>query len=337
MTQEERIKYVDEIERINGLTLEHIYNMNPVNLWKLTDQFSEPLVRLILTKATTNEEQSEMIRSLKADFLEACEEIANPTHSTGVRFFPPEYFSDLEYDIDCNRIITLDGSKPAPKHASLTITPVSGSIPSTQDDKNKLIAELKAECELLRQQVKELQNNKLDSITEEEFNEIFPLDDNIQTRCNTQPPTYNVQPKSEIVIPKSQRQDEGASAESKEELLARVESLENDLQAFNTQDKKGHKSPLLTVKQMAIFLKAILLSHNSLTSKVKALAPLLQMFGGWTEHTAEKALGYKISQEECEKLAGHFYNAPKIANIIKAFPQAWEEERKKRLNNNFLR
>lgn len=244
MTKKERIKYADEIERIEGLTPEHIYNMNPVNLWKLTDQFSESLVRLILTKATTNEKQLEMIRSLKADYLEACEEIANPTHSTGVRFFPPEYFSDLEYDIDCNRIITLDGSKPAPKPASLTITPVSGSIPSTQDDKNKLIAELraklgqtkqhvkelKAELEQTKQNVKELKDNKLDSITQEEFDEIFnDWDDNRQTKGNSQ----NTSLSSTDIVENLQQQLKDANK--------RIEELKIELQA---KDEEGIEEKL---------------------------------------------------------------------------------------------
>lgn len=122
----------------------------------------------------------------------------------------------------------------------------------------------------------------------------------------------------------------------KEVMYNTIESLNNDLQAFKIKDKKGKELPLLTAKQVAIFLKAILLEHNSLTNNVKNLAPLLQQFGGgWASTTAENALGYEVTQEECNKLAAIFADyAPKIGNIIRAYPDKYKEVKGKKLQNN---
>lgn len=66
------------------------------------------------------------------------------------------------------------------------------------------------------------------------------------------------------------------------------------------------------------------------------MAPLLQQFGGgWASTTAENALGYEVTQEECNKLAAIFDDyAPKIGNIIRAYPDKYKEVKGKKLQNN---
>lgn len=114
-----------------------------------------------------------------------------------------------------------------------------------------------------------------------------------------------------------------------------IESLRNDLLAFKTMGKRGKASPMLTSKQMAIFLKAILLKHRSLTNNVKSLAPLLQKFGGWTTDTATNALGYKVKQEECDELAKAFSPyAPSISKIITDFPKEYDKIKVQKLSAN---
>lgn len=194
MTQEQHTKYADEIGRINRMTVEDIINMKPVNLWKLTDCFCEPLVRFILAKFQTLDMQVKLVEDLIKKYKSAYEEIVGSGKSS-----IPIYLTDLEYDIESKLLITEDGSKPAPQHACLIITPMTGSadISSTQDDKDKLIAELRIELEQMKQHVKELQDSKLDSITQEEFDEIFSdWDDNSQTKGNSQ---LTSQPSTDIV------------------------------------------------------------------------------------------------------------------------------------------
>ena len=107
---------------------------------------------------------------------------------------------------------------------------------------------------------------------------------------------------------------------------------------FKTRDKKNGELPLFTAKQIAIFIKAILLEHNSLTNNVKMLAPLVQRFSGFAGTTAENALGHKVTQEECDKLAKVFDEfAPKIGNIIKGYPEKYEKLKGKKLKENLTK
>ena len=176
MTKKERIKYADEIERIEGLSLELFFKMSCSTIGRLTSDFFEPLVRLIFAKTSDPDQQRDLLNCMENAYEEYGMYTAYPGYDE------PEVFLDnFRFEIDCGRIITLDGSKPAPKHASLTITPVTGSIPFTQNDKDILIATLRAELEQMKQKVKELQDSKLDAINEEELDVIFPLDDSRPT------------------------------------------------------------------------------------------------------------------------------------------------------------
>ena len=124
--------------------------------------------------------------------------------------------------------------------------------------------------------------------------------------------------------------------EPTEEELKTIESLKNDLMAFKTRDKKGKENPLFTAKQIAIFLKAILLEHNSLTNNAKNLAPLVQRFGGgFAPSTAENALGYEVTQKECDDMEKIFRDyAPTIGHIIKDYPKKFKEVKDRKLQNN---
>jgi len=124
--------------------------------------------------------------------------------------------------------------------------------------------------------------------------------------------------------------------EPTEEEMKTIESLKNDLLAFKTRDKKGKDIPLFTAKQIAIFLKAILLDHNSLTNNVKFLTPLVQRFGGgFAPSTAENSLGYEVTQEECDEMERIFQDyAPAIGHIIKDYPKKFKEIKEKKLQSN---
>ena len=125
------------------------------------------------------------------------------------------------------------------------------------------------------------------------------------------------------------------SIEENRQLREYIESLENGIEAFKERENNGKEKLSFTVKEVAIFLKAILLEHNSLTNNTKSLSPLLQRFGGWTENTSKNALGYKVTQAECDKLGSTFdMYAPVIANMIKSFPEKYKEEKENRLQNN---
>ena len=167
MTRKERIKYADEIERIEGMTIEHFQNMSFTNLWRLTLEFMEPFVRLILTKAPTNKEQLTLWQSLKSKHDAAYKTFVAPGED-----FTPEYFDDLEYDMECNRLITIEGSI-APGHPVKSKATSAGGKNDSNDKKSKehedLKAEnisLRAEKEVLEKRVAEIEANHESMIVE---------------------------------------------------------------------------------------------------------------------------------------------------------------------------
>ena len=114
-----------------------------------------------------------------------------------------------------------------------------------------------------------------------------------------------------------------------------IKSLKNDLDAFKVREKDGREVVMFSAKQMAIIVKAVLLNHKSLTNNAKNLAPLLQRFGGWKEKYAISALGYAVTQKECDELEEIFKPfAPAIGSIIKQYPTIFAEEKKAKLENN---
>lgn len=132
------------------------------------------------------------------------------------------------------------------------------------------------------------------------------------------------------------REELAKAISDKEAMVGTIDSLKNDLLAFKTRDKKGKDIPLFTAKQVSIILKALFLENNSLTNNAKNLAPLVQRFGGgWAPTTAENALGYEVTQDECDEIAKVFNDfAPKISIIIKAYPENFKKIKGNKLQNN---
>lgn len=156
MTQEERIKYKDNIERINNMTLGMIYKMSTYNLCRLTDDFADPLVRMIFAKTVNIDEQRKLVKFLESAFIE-CGFFINDNET---------YFDDLSYEIDCNRIITEDGTARPPvmvtvppsstKEASTNIeTPPFETTKKELEDENKRLSEKNKELEEENEQLKE--------------------------------------------------------------------------------------------------------------------------------------------------------------------------------------
>ena len=110
MTQKERVKYADEIERIEGLSLETIYKFKTDNLWRLTDNFAEPLVRMIFAKAETKDKQQELVDYLKLAYKNGWDFLKYPSLPPDM----PNYLDDFSFEIDCGRIVTEDGYAPSP-------------------------------------------------------------------------------------------------------------------------------------------------------------------------------------------------------------------------------
>lgn len=107
--------------------------------------------------------------------------------------------------------------------------------------------------------------------------------------------------------------------------------LKNDLEAFKTQNGKNR----MTASQAAIFLLTVCHNLGKLPNDKKKLTPILERVWNFTETTASRALGSKPSQDVADKTASIFESvSPKLARLIKEFPQTFEAIRLSKLKAN---
>ena len=107
--------------------------------------------------------------------------------------------------------------------------------------------------------------------------------------------------------------------------------LKNDLEAFKTQNGKNR----MTASQAAMFLLTVCHNLGKLPNDKKKLTPILERVWNFTEATASRALGSKPSQDVADETASIFESvSPKLARLIKEFPQTFEAIRLSKLKAN---
>lgn len=110
-----------------------------------------------------------------------------------------------------------------------------------------------------------------------------------------------------------------------------IARLQNDLEAFKTKDDKVK----MTASQAAIFVQTVCHHLGGLPNDKKKLAPILESCWGYSHLTAEKALGGEARQEVANKTALKFEEtSPKLARLIKEFPNEFDKLRKEKLKAN---
>lgn len=127
---------------------------------------------------------------------------------------------------------------------------------------------------------------------------------------------------------------QGVAAVNQDEvdkLKASIARLENDLEAFNTQDGKNR----MTASQAAIFILTVCHHLGGLPNDKKALSPILQWGWGFSESTSERALGAEAQQSVADKTAQFLESfSPKLGRLIREFPGTFNELRKQKLKDN---
>lgn len=135
-------------------------------------------------------------------------------------------------------------------------------------------------------------------------------------------------------IKELEEENKRLSEENKErinQLKAEIDNLNNSLEAFKTQDGKNR----MTARQAALFIQTVCHNLGGLPNDKKTLSPILQWGWGFTEHTSQRALGGKAEKSETEKLAQLFDDiSPKLARLIREFPETFNQIKKKKLKDN---
>lgn len=149
----------------------------------------------------------------------------------------------------------------------------------------------------------------------------------LQARIAELEAQLNVQ-KQNISDKRKQKLTEEEKQLEKEQEITR---LKNDLEAFKTQNGKNR----MTASQAAILLLTVCHNLGKLPNDKKKLTPVLEQGWGFTETTASRALGSKPSQDVADETASIFESvSPKLARLIKEFPQTFETIRLSKLKAN---
>lgn len=99
-------------KKIARIDLNSIYNTSPKALKELTNDYSEPLVRLLMMKAKTIGDQKGLLKYIKKAYAiwQKKTKILWSEHPAAGGY--PEYFDTMEANIDSDRYITTSGSVP---------------------------------------------------------------------------------------------------------------------------------------------------------------------------------------------------------------------------------
>ena len=289
-------------ERIASMPLSRIMDMSPGNLAILTDKFCEELVREIVVKSDTSEGQLRIIKLIEETY-----NLLDGFPPSGL----PEYLRTMEFGAECGQVITKTTNAKS-KGAEASVKSKNTSAETSQ---------LKARIEELEKGMEALQK------------------DNEKLR-KSQKSMWKVSGETLLIgadVEDTEKKNEelrGANAGSTEEsaeLRARIEELENDLDALIARDKKS----MMTASQAAIFLLTVCHNLGGIPNDKKKLSPILQRGWGFSEATAERALGAKATKEAAERVAALFRDiSPKLERLINEFPDEFDRIKNQKLRDN---
>lgn len=178
---------------------------------------------------------------------------------------------------------------------------------------------LKNEYERLRADFEKYKNDM--SVTEEEFDEIFPPNDNQQQK--EEPANTDILELRKQI----------------EEQKAEIRRLRDDNENL-TIAVEGYKSQGrgMTAPDAAMLTTAVCISLNQLPANGReSLWPILSSCWGFSENTSKDALRRAVKEVKANKMASKFTTLqliPRIANQLKELPQKLKEIRDERLIKN---
>ena len=165
------------LDRIKNLSVSIIENMSSDAMAMITDGFDESLVRNVLYVGKTNREQRKIIRCIK-DNYKSCKKATDMFW--GTLAYPetyPDFILELQMDIECGMVVTVEGSVSEPQSEPFVMPPVLGeslrrlkglsetvaedntpNLRAIIEEKDKRIEELEAEVEELKQKKEEGKN-----------------------------------------------------------------------------------------------------------------------------------------------------------------------------------
>jgi len=158
------------LDRIRNLSVSIIENMSSDAMAMITDSFDESLVRNVLYVGKTNHEQRKIIKCIKDNYKCWKKETDMFWGKLPQLEVYPDFILELQMDIECGMVVTVEGSVSEPQSEPFVMPPVLGeslrrlkglsetvadnntpNLRAIIKEKGKRIAELEAEVEELKQ------------------------------------------------------------------------------------------------------------------------------------------------------------------------------------------
>lgn len=158
------------LERIKKLNVYTIERMSPETMRRVTDGFDESLVRNVIYAGKTNDEQRKIINAVKKKYNEW-----NKSNNFLWLEEYPEFIEDLQMDIECGLVVTVDNSFP-----DLEFMPKQKAEKKNNDitdEKDKLISELKQEVTQIKNKFEQYKKKN----TEEGVSSKATAEENVNT------------------------------------------------------------------------------------------------------------------------------------------------------------
>ena len=153
-------------KRIAQMDIDSVRSMRGSNLSRLTNGFEEPFVRLILSKATTINDQLELI-----NYLERVHWIQHRTNSKSL--------DDLRFDIECGLLITENGSVLACPNETVEAQPLDNNEEVLA--LRKRVKDLVEENEKYKEENQQKEKERLDLQVEiDKLKELLEIEESVE-------------------------------------------------------------------------------------------------------------------------------------------------------------
>ena len=286
------------LKRINNLCVNSIRNLDSIYLAELTCNFNPLLVLNLILRGLNIDEQRLITQYINNKHIKWKRD-TNPKSEPALYH---KIIKEVNLSIACGVMI---------KHEDIDqFLSDAGNNTITDVKKSETTAALEARIKDLVEE-----NEKLKEQTEQ------------------QPSVDDTSGKMRVELAKAHNRIKELERQLKktEALKAENERLQNDLEAFKTRDGKVR----MTSSQAAIFVQTVCNHLGGLPNDKKKLAPILESLWGYTHYTAEKALGGEARQDVANETASIFEEtSPKLARLIKEFPNEFDKLRKEKLKAN---
>ena len=293
MTQEELLKRIKNVDYIT------INNMSYEVIAQLTQKFDELMVKELLKRGKTNEQQRAILKTIKRSYKEW-----NKNETWGWVDIPgafkyPKFLNELQVDIECGLMIT--DEKDA-DNLEERMDDYMAKHTMTKEDIDKAISDYK--------------NKK---VTVEKYSETTAA---LEARKK--------ELEAEIEELKSENKELKKQQPTEQPAEDDIESMKQQISELKMEIADMEKREGLDAPKAALLVRIACTKLGGMPNNRENAWPLISNLWGTAEAAARKRLRERVKEETVEDLASLFESvSPKIAGIIREEGKVIIEKQKK--------